>query len=115
MGIRPSEPIMLLALRLMCAGTLAPWCAAVSAHINRNANSMIGSLGLMPMLPLYPVVEVYKPLACPAYATKGRTVLHSSDAHRLEDIAEKDFTLEADAPTAEAVMRALRRAMQLSE
>lgn len=76
----------------------------VPAHINRGSNGMIGALGLMPFLPEYPVVEVYKGVDCPSYATKGRFLLHSSDAHRLEDIQEQVFELEAK-PTAEAVLR----------
>lgn len=76
----------------------------VPAHINRGSNGMIGALGLMPFLPEYPVVEVYKGVDCPSYATKGRFLLHSSDAHRLEDIQEQVFELEAE-PTAEAVLR----------
>lgn len=79
----------------------------VPAHINRGANGMIGALGLMPFLPEYPVVEVYPGVACPAYATKGRFVLHSSDAHRLEDLQERTFSLGVQ-PTAEDVVRLLR-------
>ena len=68
----------------------------VPAHINRGSNGMIGALGLMPFLPEYPVVEVYAGVDCPAYASKGRFILHSSDAHRLEDIQEQVFSLEAE-------------------
>ena len=78
------------------------------AHINRGANGMIGALGLMPLLPAYPVVEVYSRIPCPAYAQKDRVILHSSDAHRLEDIAERDFALDMPQPTAQAVMDYLR-------
>ncbi len=81
---------------------------AVPAHINRGNNGMIGALGLMPMLPLYPVVEVSPWVTCPEYARKGRFVLHSSDAHRLEAIQEKEFFLETEEKTAEGVLRALR-------
>ncbi len=77
------------------------------AHINRGSNGMIGALGLMPFLPEYPMVEVYKGVTCPAYATKGRFLLHSSDAHRLEDIQEQVFELPAE-PTAQAVLELLR-------
>ena len=76
---------------------------AVPAHINRGSNGMIGALGLMPFLPEYPVVEVYAGIPCPAYATKGRFLLHSSDAHRLEDIQEQVFELDAP-PTVEGVL-----------
>lgn len=75
----------------------------IPAHINRGSNGMIGALGLMPFLPEYPVVEVYQAVDCPAYAIKSRTLLHSSDAHRLEDIQERVFQLDAQ-PTAQAVL-----------
>lgn len=79
----------------------------VPAHINRGSNGMIGALGLMPMLPEYPVVEVYKGVPCPKYATAGRFLLHSSDAHRLEDIQERVFELDA-LPTAADVLRLIK-------
>ena len=69
---------------------------------------MIGALGLMPPLPDYPVAEVYRRIPCPEYALKGRLILSSSDAHRLEDIAEREFSLEVDEPTAKAVLTLLR-------
>ncbi len=75
----------------------------IPAHINRGSNGMIGALGLMPFLPEYPVVEVYKGVSCPAYASKGRVLLHSSDAHRLEDIQEQVFELDCP-PTARGVL-----------
>ena len=77
------------------------------AHINRGSNGMIGALGLMPFLPEYPVVEVYKGVDCPAFAVKGRFLLHSSDAHRLEDIEEQVFELPVE-PTAKAVLDLIR-------
>lgn len=76
----------------------------IPAHINRGSNGMIGALGLMPFLPEYPVVEVYASIPCPAYATQGRFLLHSSDAHRLEDIQERVFELPVE-PTVEEVLR----------
>ena len=86
-----------------CGGMCVP------AHINRGGNGMLGALGLMPPLPQFPVVEVYRRIDCAAYALKGRLVLHSSDAHRLEDIAERDFSLDVQAATAQAVLAALRQ------
>lgn len=80
---------------------------ALPAHINRGSNGMIGALGLMPFLPEYPVVEVYRGVNCPAYATKGRFLLYSSDAHRLEDIQERVFELPVQ-PTAKAVLDLIR-------
>lgn len=79
----------------------------IPAHINRGSNGMIGALGLMPFLPEYPVVEVYRGVDCPAYATKGRFLLHSSDAHRLENIQEQEFELPVS-PTAEMVLQLIK-------
>ena len=80
---------------------------AVPAHINRGSNGMIGALGLMPPLPDYPVVEVSRALDCPAYAAKGRFLLHSSDAHRLDAIQERVEKLELSAGSAQAVLERL--------
>ena len=75
----------------------------VPAHINRGSNGMIGALGLMPPLPQYPVAEVYAGVPCPPYAVKGRFILHSSDAHRLEDIQERVFSLACGASAKEVL------------
>lgn len=81
----------------------------VPAHINRGTNGMLGNLGLMPPLPEYPLVEVYTRIPCPPIAIKGRAVLHSSDAHQLEDIAGKDFSLPLEKADAKALFAYLRR------
>ena len=96
-----------LSVEEVCALVRAFGGVPVPAHINRGSNGMIGALGLMPFLPDYPVVEVYPGVPCPAYATKGRFVIHSSDAHRLEDLQERTFSLDTH-PTARDVMRLLR-------
>lgn len=83
----------------------------IPAHINRGSNGMIGALGLMPFLPEYPVVEIYPGVDCPAYASNGRFILHSSDAHRLEDIQEQVFELSAE-PTVEAIVGMIERRNQ---
>ena len=81
---------------------------AVPAHINRGSNGMLGALGMMPMVSRCPIVEVYRGTACPAAATEGRFVLNASDAHRLGDISEPEFLVEAEAKTAQAIFSALR-------
>jgi 3',5'-nucleoside bisphosphate phosphatase len=80
----------------------------VPAHINRVGNGMLGVLGMMPPLPDYPVVEVAAHIPCPEEATRGRTVVCSSDAHRLTDIAEREFSLEVPKISAEAVVKWLK-------
>jgi hypothetical protein len=62
--------------------------AAVPAHVNRGSNGLINALGFLP--PDLPVaaVEVWPALPCPDLG--DLMVLHASDAHRLEDILERE-------------------------
>lgn len=84
----------------------------VPAHINRGSSGMLGGLGLMPPLPEYPVVEVCKSLLCPKSAVSERTVLNSSDAHHLGDIAVGCGELPIEGKTARAVFEYLLCAMK---
>lgn len=95
-------------LEELCALITRQRGVPVPAHINRGSNGMLGALGLMPDLPAHPVVEVSPFSDCPSYATRGRLVLRSSDAHRLGDIAERVFALEILTPTAKGVLDRLR-------
>lgn len=70
--------------------------AAVPAHINRGANGLLINLGMMPLAPSFPVVEVSRTLPVPEEAIRGRRVLHSSDAHQLGVILEREFVLEPE-------------------
>lgn len=76
--------------------------AAVPAHINRGSNGLLNVLGFLP--PGLPVstVEVSRTLPCAADLSKLR-VLHSSDAHYLEDILEREVSLELPEASARAV------------
>ena len=65
----------------------------VPAHINRGANGLLINLGLMPPEPFYSTVEVWRLLPCDEGALRGRHVLHSSDAHYLGDIQEREHAL----------------------
>ena len=80
----------------------------VPAHINRSAYGLLGVLGLMPPLPTFPVVEVAQGIPCPPSALRGRLCLRSSDAHRLADIQEPVFSLEAEEASVRGVLDALR-------
>lgn len=84
----------------------------VPAHINRSAYGLLGVLGMMPPLPAFPVVEVAQGIPCPESAVAGRLRLRSSDAHRLADILEPVFSLEADEASARGVLMALRRGLE---
>jgi len=65
----------------------------VPAHINRGSNGLLINLGMMPADESFPTVEVWRHLPCPLDAQDGRHVLHSSDAHYLGDIQEREFML----------------------
>lgn len=67
--------------------------AAVPAHINRGNNGLLNVLGFIP--PNLPVdaVEVSRELPCGADVSKYR-VMHSSDAHYIENILERDVWLD---------------------
>ena len=67
--------------------------AAVPAHINRGNNGLLNVLGFLP--PGLPVdaVEVTRDMPCAADVSALR-VLHSSDAHYIENILEAEVSLE---------------------
>lgn len=73
--------------------------AAIPAHVDREANGILAMLGDLPEQPDFPAVE-YRDAARiaelerahPRLAGKRRIV--SSDAHRLEDIADPGYRLE---------------------
>ncbi|MDD6882520.1 MAG: PHP domain-containing protein [Eubacteriales bacterium] len=81
--------------------------AAVPAHINRGSNGLLNALGFLP--PDLPVdaLETTRGMPCAANLS-GRRLLHSSDAHDLGNISERDFFLELEEATPEAVFRWIR-------
>ena len=101
-----------LTVEAVCALVLRHGGVPVPAHINRGSNGMIGALGLMPFLPEHPVIEVSPDVDCPAYATKGRFQLHSSDAHRLEALREPRFYLDVDEKSAAGVFQSILHKFQ---
>ena len=101
-----------LTVEAVCALVLHYGGVPVPAHINRGSNGMIGALGLMPFLPEHPVIEVYPDVECPAYATKGRFQLHSSDAHRLDALKEPRFYLDVEEKSAQGVFQSILHKFQ---
>lgn len=88
---------LLLAATPYTLDTLVPMIrrqggCAVPAHINRGSFSVFSNLGYLPR-GLFGCVEVTKALPCPPLDA-GLFVLHSSDAHRLDDIAEPVHRLD---------------------
>ncbi|MBQ9832565.1 MAG: PHP domain-containing protein [Clostridia bacterium] len=78
----------------------------VPAHINKGANSLLPTLGLMPQTPEMPTVEVFK---MRPHSALGKLCIMSSDAHMLEDILEQGFELECDELSAQGIVNALLR------
>ena len=61
----------------------------VPAHINRGSNGLLNVLGFLPPSPRFPALEISKKLTMPA-GLDDYIHLHASDAHRLEDIFERE-------------------------
>lgn len=73
--------------------------AAIPAHIDREANGLLAVLGDLPEEPEFPAVELrdesrFTELARTFPVLAGKRVIVSSDAHRLEDIADPGFAIE---------------------
>ncbi|MBQ9265091.1 MAG: phosphoesterase [Clostridia bacterium] len=77
----------------------------VPAHINRGSNGMLVNLGMMPDEPFFPTVEVWRHLPCPFEPLENRHVLHSSDAHYLGDILEKESVLHLPEKSVQAFLK----------
>ncbi|MBR5230714.1 MAG: PHP domain-containing protein [Clostridia bacterium] len=80
----------------------------VPAHINRGSNGLLINLGLMPDAPFYTTVESSRHLPCEEGALRGRHVLHSSDAHYLGDIQEREHALQLREGTVKELLRWMR-------
>lgn len=76
----------------------------VPAHINRPANSLLACLGFIPPQLNLSAVEVYKHLPAPNMSLDAYHVTHSSDAHRLQDIFERDNYISAESRSAEGIL-----------
>lgn len=80
----------------------------VAAHINRSSNSLLGNLGFLPPRPRFAALEVYRGAPAPAVDTGAYKILYASDAHRLGDIAEREFFLDLPERSREGLFSYLR-------
>lgn len=80
----------------------------VPAHINRGSNGLLVNLGFMPEEPVFQTVEVWRHLPCPMEPLDHRHVLHSSDAHYLGDIQEREFMLKLPEKSVDAFLDWMR-------
>ena len=79
----------------------------VPAHINRGSNGCLNALGFLPSGVNYDALEVSKTAPLPAMDLSGYRILHSSDAHYLENILEPEFTIEAAEKSTKAIFAAI--------
>jgi hypothetical protein len=83
------------------------------AHIDRVSNGIITVLGAIPPTPHFDCIEIRDPELIEEYKEKygigDKTIITSSDAHRLTDIKDGENPIELDAARddADAVRRAL--------
>jgi hypothetical protein len=73
--------------------------AVYPAHVDREGNGIIATLGDFPEEPVFAAVEFHDPANVEAYkaaypALKEKRLVFSSDAHRLFDLSEGDRVLE---------------------
>ena len=84
------------------------------AHIDRASNSIIAVLGEVPETPKFSCLEVHKPLSFFENTENlryrdGYTIITSSDAHRLQDISEREHLIELEEPSFACLHKALGR------
>lgn len=92
-------PIEELADKIYAAGGLP-----VPAHINREGNGLLAVLGFLPPGLKVAALEVSKDMPCPP-VPKGYAILHSSDAHQLENIFERTEMIELNEISPEGFFR----------
>ena len=80
----------------------------VPAHINRGSHGLLINLGMMPPDMFFPTVEVWRHLPCDEAVLRGKHVLHSSDAHYLGDIQEREHALRLDHESVEELLNWMR-------
>ena len=88
------------------------------AHIDRQSNSVITTLGTFPPSPEFSLFELHDGTRegemRGRYELDGKKMICSSDAHRLEDVRDGEYyiLLEDDLATADAVREAFFRALR---
>ena len=103
-----TEPRLLLtALELgldeLVAGINRAGGLAVPAHINRGANGLLVNLGMLPAETRFAALEVSNAVNAPKCDLGAYKLLYSSDAHCLENIAEREYFLNVPDPTREGL------------
>ena len=78
----------------------------IPAHIDKLANSVLANLGFLPDLPYSALEAIRVPVDAKTY---NKTLLTSSDAHRLEEVGKRSCYLELEEISFEALKAGLLR------
>jgi len=81
---------------------------AVPAHINRGSNGILNALGFLPPDVPFSALEVSRDFPLPAKGIPHLMHLHSSDAHYLENILEREVYLELDEASPQAFFHSIK-------
>lgn len=81
---------------------------AVPAHINRGSNGLLVNLGLLPLDERFAALELSNASPAPACDLGAYKLLYSSDAHYLENIAEREHFLNVPECSREGLFNYLR-------
>lgn len=86
--------------------------AAYPAHIDREANGILAILGDIDRDMGFSTAELSK--TCPPsieeeYSSRGYKIIHSSDAHYLDALSERENFLELDSLSAQKIVELLKR------
>lgn len=78
---------------------------AVPAHINRGSNGLLQALGFIPPGVAFSALEVAIGMPLPHKGMPDMIHLHSSDAHYLENMFERQEFLDLDSPDPDGFFR----------
>lgn len=107
--VRTEEKLLISALDLsinaLTAMILESGGLAVPAHINRGSNGLLQALGFIPPGAEFSALEVSIGMPLPHRGMPDMIHLHSSDAHYLENMFERQEFLELDSPDPDGFFR----------
>ena len=110
--VRSEDKLLISALDLsineLTDMILAAGALAVPAHINRGANGLLQALGFIPPGAAFSALEVSIGMPLPHKGMPDMIHLHSSDAHYLENMCERQEFLEMDSPDPEGFFRMIK-------
>lgn len=84
----------------------------VPAHINKSANSILYMLGFIPPDLNVKTIELHRGSPLTGIDTDKFLTLHSSDAHALDAMSERENTIELDEKSVECFLYTIRQGLK---